>query len=65
MAEKNNVVVVKHEASGAEAQVNLFGATVTSFKSADGKEHLFVSKDALYNGKKAIRGGIPVSLWRG
>ncbi|CAM9366949.1 unnamed protein product [Phaeothamnion confervicola] len=39
---------------------SLAGATVTSFKSSDGTELLFVSEKAVFDGKKAIRGGIPL-----
>ncbi|XP_071964402.1 uncharacterized protein [Antedon mediterranea] len=43
----------------SSVSVHLHGATVTSWK-CDGQEMLFVSKNAIYNNKKAIRGGIPV-----
>eukprot|EP01038_Epipyxis_sp_PR26KG_P004887 gene4887-6845_t len=36
-----------------------FGATVTSWL-CDGKERLYLSDSAIFNGVKAIRGGIPV-----
>lgn len=39
--------------------VHLHGATITSFVS-NGEEILFVSKNSLFDNKKAIRGGIPV-----
>uniref|UniRef100_A0A7S3DQB3 glucose-6-phosphate 1-epimerase n=1 Tax=Entomoneis paludosa TaxID=265537 RepID=A0A7S3DQB3_9STRA len=55
----SNVVTLTHEASGSVAQVNLFGATVTSFV-AQGEEHLFLSPLAKLDGSKAIRGGIPL-----
>ena len=42
------------------AQVYLFGATLCSYKSPDGVEHIFVSPGAIFNGAKAIRGGVPV-----
>lgn len=42
-----------------ECTVNLFGATVTSWKNR-GEEILFCSEKAIFDGKKAIRGGIPV-----
>ncbi|KAH8549578.1 galactose mutarotase-like domain-containing protein [Umbelopsis sp. PMI_123] len=51
-------ILLKHP-SGAEAEVRLFGATVTSWK-VDGTERLFVSDNAILDGSKAIRGGIPV-----
>lgn len=41
------------------AVVNLFGATLQSWVN-DGTEMIFVSKDAVFDNKKAVRGGIPV-----
>ena len=52
-------VILKHE-SGVSAEVYLWGATLTSYKTADGIERIFVSPGALFDGKKAIRGGVPV-----
>ena len=46
--------------SGATSEVYLHGATVTSYKPPDGREMLFVSPSAIFDGKKAIRGGIPI-----
>ncbi|KAL1989186.1 hypothetical protein VTN96DRAFT_3733 [Rasamsonia emersonii] len=46
--------------SGESVQVYLYGATVTSWKLANGEEQLFVSSKAHLDGSKAIRGGIPV-----
>jgi glucose-6-phosphate 1-epimerase len=46
--------------SGESVSVHLYGATVTSWKLANGEEQLFVSSKAVLNGSKAIRGGIPV-----
>jgi glucose-6-phosphate 1-epimerase len=40
--------------------INLCGATVTSWKSPNGVEQLFLSEKAVLDGSKAIRGGIPV-----
>lgn len=51
------IVLKKDDAT--EVEVFLHGATVTSWK-CKGSEVLFVSKQAVLNGKKAIRGGIPV-----
>ncbi|KAH3781735.1 uncharacterized protein LOC127842638 isoform X2 [Dreissena polymorpha] len=45
--------------TGSEVTVNLFGATVTSWKH-EGEEFLFCSKQAVFDDKKAIRGGIPI-----
>jgi glucose-6-phosphate 1-epimerase len=51
---------VTHQASGASCTVHAFGATVISFKTDSGRECLFVSRDAILDGSKAIRGGIPL-----
>lgn len=47
-------------ADGAEALVTLYGAHLLSWKSADGKERLFLSARSALDGSKAIRGGVPV-----
>lgn len=47
-------------ADGAQATVALFGAHLLSWKTADGKERLFVSAQTPLDGSKAIRGGVPV-----
>ncbi|EFE45089.1 hypothetical protein TRV_00114 [Trichophyton verrucosum HKI 0517] len=47
-------------ATGESITVNLFGATVTSWKLADGSEQLFLSEGAHLDGSKPIRGGIPL-----
>lgn len=46
-------VTLRHPA-GPSAEIYLFGATLTSYKSAKGNEVLFVSKDALFNGQKGM-----------
>lgn len=46
--------------TGQSVTVHLYGATVTSWKLANGAEQLFVSSNAILDGSKAIRGGIPV-----
>ncbi|KAF9406138.1 hypothetical protein BGZ94_003229 [Podila epigama] len=45
--------------SGASAEVYFFGSTLTSWKVA-GQERIFLSKKAVLNGSRAIRGGIPL-----
>lgn len=45
---------------GGSVTVNLFGATVTSWKLPSGKEQLFLSEKAHLDGSKPIRGGIPL-----
>lgn len=47
-------------ADGAQAIVTLYGAQLVSWKSADGKERLFVSERSALDGSAAIRGGVPV-----
>lgn len=55
-----SIRTIVHTKSGAKAEVHPFGATVTSFKTAEGREMLFLSRDAKMDGSKAIRGGIPL-----
>ncbi|KAK5076160.1 hypothetical protein LTR64_006363 [Lithohypha guttulata] len=56
----SNNVVTATLPTGESAQVHLFGATVTSWKTSDGKERLFLSTAADLTGKKPIRGGVPI-----
>ena len=45
----------------AQATVSLWGAHILSFvPKHDGRERLFVSEKALFDGTKSIRGGVPV-----
>lgn len=46
--------------TGESVAVHLFGATVTSWKLANGQQQLFLSEKAHLDGSKPIRGGIPV-----
>jgi glucose-6-phosphate 1-epimerase len=46
--------------SGDSVTVYLYGATVTSWKTANGAEKLFLSSAAALDGSKPIRGGIPL-----
>jgi glucose-6-phosphate 1-epimerase len=48
------------EKDGAVAEVYLYGATVTKYKTASGKDLIWVSSTAKLDGTKAIRGGIPL-----
>ncbi|KAJ3415280.1 hypothetical protein HDV05_005290 [Chytridiales sp. JEL 0842] len=52
-------VTITHPATSSSATIHLFGATVTSWK-CQGQEKLFVSTQAVYDGSKPIRGGIPL-----
>jgi len=51
-----------HTASGASCQIHDFGACLLSYKTggADGRECIFLSRDAKLDGSKAIRGGTPL-----
>lgn len=51
--------VVASLPNGDSIEVILFGATVTSWKK-NGQEQFWLSEAAKFDGKKAIRGGIPV-----
>ncbi|DAZ95333.1 TPA: hypothetical protein N0F65_002440 [Lagenidium giganteum] len=57
----SSIFELKHH-SGARAEVNLFGATLTSFYTAAEPQRnvLFVSKQAALDGTKPIRGGVPL-----
>ena len=46
--------------SGDSCVVHLYGATVTSWKTSNGAEQLFLSKAAALDGSKPIRGGVPL-----
>lgn len=46
--------------TGERVEVLLHGATVISWKSANGKENLFLSSKAHLDGSKPVRGGIPL-----
>lgn len=46
--------------TGEYVEVILYGATVTSWKNANGHENLWLSSAAKLDGSKAIRGGIPI-----
>ncbi|KPI95104.1 Glucose-6-phosphate 1-epimerase [Papilio xuthus] len=51
-------VVVLDRGNNTTCTVNLFGATLVSWR-VNNQEQLFVSKQAVFDGKRAIRGGIP------
>lgn len=46
--------------SGASADIYRYGAHLTSWKTASGKEWMFLSEQAQFAAGKAIRGGVPV-----
>lgn len=45
---------------GAGAIITLYGAHLVSWKTADGRERMFLSAKSALDGTKAIRGGVPV-----
>jgi len=55
------IVQLTHS-SGAICEIYKFGANVTRFCSASGRDVLWVSKSAKLDGSKAIRGGIPIAF---
>eukprot|EP00747_Dinoflagellata_sp_TGD_P185856 gnl/TRDRNA2_/TRDRNA2_42612_c0_seq1.p1 gnl/TRDRNA2_/TRDRNA2_42612_c0~~gnl/TRDRNA2_/TRDRNA2_42612_c0_seq1.p1 ORF type:complete len:320 (+),score=63.06 gnl/TRDRNA2_/TRDRNA2_42612_c0_seq1:67-1026(+) len=55
----DQATVVLTHASGSSAEVYVFGATLSSYKFK-GNEVIFVSEKAIFNGAKAIRGGVPL-----
>lgn len=56
----NNDRVSASLPTGERVEVLLHGATVISWKSANGKENLFLSSKAHLDGSKPVRGGIPI-----
>jgi len=59
MSKNVESVVLTHHTGKAEVAVSLHGSTVTSWKIF-GNEMLFLSKTAVLDGSKPIRGGIPL-----
>lgn len=49
-----------HGPKGCRAIVSRFGAQLLSWTTSDGRERLFLSEKAIFDGSVAIRGGIPV-----
>ncbi|AQR71153.1 D-hexose-6-phosphate mutarotase [Janthinobacterium sp. LM6] len=47
-------------ADGAQATVTLYGGHLVSWRTSDGRERLFCSRDSALDGSRAIRGGVPV-----
>lgn len=54
-------IVVESDDKQCSCEVYLFGATLTSWLD-NGVERIFVSDLSVYNGVKAIRGGIPLAF---
>ena len=61
VAELHNQPVIKLQTpDGAVALVSLFGAQVLSWTPAGGEDRLYLSPQAVFDGRSAIRGGVPV-----
>jgi glucose-6-phosphate 1-epimerase len=56
----NTLPCVRFTHEGATALVALHGAHVLSWVPADNRERLFLSERARFDGRSAIRGGVPV-----
>lgn len=52
--------VYLHHPNGAELEVYLHGANITSWRKPDGSDLLFVRPDNSFDGFEPIKGGIPV-----
>lgn len=58
------VLYIKHKC--VEAGISLFGGHLLWFKPKGQNEVLWLSDDAIFNGEKAIRGGVPICFpWFG
>jgi glucose-6-phosphate 1-epimerase len=58
---RENIQILHIENRFASAEISLFGGHILSFKPKhDDTERLWVSPNALFDGKKAIRGGVPI-----
>lgn len=61
VAELHGQPVIKLQTpDGAVALVSLFGAQVLSWTPAGGEDRLYLSPQAVFDGRSAIRGGVPV-----
>ncbi|KAG2496379.1 hypothetical protein HYH03_005607 [Edaphochlamys debaryana] len=45
---------------GQTAEVSVYAGHVLSWRNADGQDYLFMSKNAVFQPPKAIRGGVPI-----
>jgi len=61
MAELHGQPVIKLQTpDGAVALISLFGAQLLSWTPAGGEDRLYLSPKAVFDGRSAIRGGVPV-----
>ncbi|MCF2946661.1 D-hexose-6-phosphate mutarotase [Paraglaciecola aquimarina] len=58
---RENIQILVIDNKLASAEISLFGGHILSFiPKHDNRQRLWVSQNAVLNGKKAIRGGIPI-----
>ncbi|KAA3653722.1 MAG: D-hexose-6-phosphate mutarotase [Proteobacteria bacterium] len=60
ITQNDQPVIQVRTADGAEATISLFGAQVLHWQPAGGRPWLYLSEAAAFDGKTAIRGGVPV-----
>ena len=60
MSATKDPIDIIHSTSGAKCTIYPFGAHLTSYVTSSGEELLFLSKDAILDGSRPIRGGIPL-----
>ncbi|KPI86730.1 aldose 1-epimerase-like protein [Leptomonas seymouri] len=58
-ARGRNAVTLRND-DGSSITVYEQGAHLSSWKSADGREHLYLSPSAIFEDRKALRGGVPL-----
>jgi glucose-6-phosphate 1-epimerase len=57
---QENIMMIDVENEFASAQITTHGGCVLSFTPKGGKDLLWVSPTAIYNGQKPVRGGVPI-----
>lgn len=58
--QREALVMVDLENDHGQASLTTFGATLLSYRPRGAEDLLWVSETALYDGKKPVRGGVPV-----
>lgn len=60
IVQKEDVKIIRIQHPKAEAGISLFGGHVLSFKPQGQEDIIWMSPQAIYDGKTALRGGIPI-----
>jgi glucose-6-phosphate 1-epimerase len=60
MSAAKDPIDIVHSKSGAKCTMHPFGAQLTSYVTSSGDELLFLSRDAILDGSRPIRGGVPL-----